>query len=186
MAAPLPNPVEPLLGQQPDFTIVTDSLQAITTEVGYISNMGEVHHANMLAQIDQRIIAMAAEIATLTTTMTTNITTLNRTVNNLDANLRRRIQNEGASIKQTIQTLDFNTQARVYNSNSKTVTDSLRSLRNTTTQEIIQLPRTVQELNDLRKRDYDELLTQLGQDLTLPDTVGNRQMQLKQFIGMHP
>ncbi|KAI0857175.1 hypothetical protein F4860DRAFT_370257 [Xylaria cubensis] len=116
---------------------------------------------------------------------TTTVDGFTTDINDLKIELNRNIQNEGASIRRIVDDLDFNTQARVYNSAAIKVTCALRPLRNTTTHEVIQLPGTVEGSDALLKQEINALLLNLGQELSSADRTEDRLSQLKLFIGMH-
>ncbi|KAI0508913.1 hypothetical protein F5B22DRAFT_380956 [Xylaria bambusicola] len=154
---------------QPDFHALSGHLQGMAVQVDRCSNLVAVHHST----------AILDAIAALNNTVNTAVASINTSV----AQLRTEMQEMGRSLGHRMDDLDFNSRARTSNSGATRAESIIHPLRNTTTHEVVDLPRTVKDLFSLRVPEVEQYLRDLGQ---VP--VGNedeKKAQLNDYLGIN-
>ncbi|KAI1156500.1 hypothetical protein F4825DRAFT_446352 [Nemania diffusa] len=162
---------QPQPGPQPDFQALSGSLQGTSVEVGRCSSLANqgITVQNAATQLTEQL---ESAISTLTQTLT-------QAINGLGDEMRQGMQD----LRLSLDDFDYNNRARLQNSAVIRPESILKSLKNTNTHQVVQLPNTARELSTLCVAEVEHYLQQLGQ---VP--VGNaeeKKNQLKEYIGIN-
>ncbi|KAI1736885.1 hypothetical protein F4680DRAFT_242763 [Xylaria scruposa] len=162
------------------------------------SNLAPDQQADSLAALQQSVAELTATVQALTKgmqAMEARLTTsFDKTIregqldwaNRLSSSFRDTIKKKlGAlkhSLRDTIDDCDFNNRARLWNYSVRSPETEIRQLRNITTHERVDLPKTRKELAKLKVPEVTAILYALRQQ---PDSrTDHRLDQLRDFIGL--
>ncbi|KAI0855354.1 hypothetical protein F4860DRAFT_496693 [Xylaria cubensis] len=172
-----------------------DSIEDLTRTVNGLDAKITSVTTELDAKIDTVKTQLDAKITSVTTELDAKITSakdeLNAKIDTVKDELNAKIDTvkdelnaKITSTQSMIDDCDFNNQARVANSTALRLAHYIYPLRNTTTHEVIELPKTKQLLEELEVDEINTILLGLGQQLVEEVHEDDRLNQLKRFIGV--
>ncbi|RMZ84813.1 hypothetical protein DV737_g1043, partial [Chaetothyriales sp. CBS 132003] len=197
---PLQPPQAPRL-QQPNFPLLTQSMQLVTEQVSKLENIPAVDSGNRLsAGITNLSNTLNASIDNLSNTLNARIDNLNNTVNNLANtvnNLANTVDNLANTtntrfvniearldgLKTQITAIDFNSVARLQNSQLRLESELLSPLKGPASNEpIANFPQTSSDIRRMNTGLLDSVLRGLG--LPTAGNVEEKRKRLRAHIGI--
>ncbi|KAI0549007.1 hypothetical protein F4679DRAFT_596167 [Xylaria curta] len=187
----------------PDFDIIVTSLKEIAQEFRFFQNLAPVEQATSRAALSKHVDCLTKNLQSLSAfvrglkiNVETNKTASDDSIQAAKTELTSAFHEEMNSMKAFFQKVmddcEFNTRAQISNSRATKRDDLLRPLRNTTTHQVVELPKTLRKLENLEIEQLDEILIELGQQPEYGDPErGDAELerlerldQLKRFVGV--
>ncbi|KAI0550158.1 hypothetical protein F4679DRAFT_573153 [Xylaria curta] len=172
--------------QQPDFHALSGYLQGMSIEFSRFSNLAAVREVNAVDDMAQLTTNLNDVVAILTRSIADVRKEVRKEMQTFREEMRREMREEmqdmRSSMEGRLEDVDYNNKARALNSMAIKAECTIRPLKNITTREVVALPQTMKQLNELRVGEVEGDLEALGQ---VP--VGSeeeKKIQLKEFLGI--